>query len=80
MPIGRDKRGDGFAVVGAIYLADTVDDIHRRIGMAQYRWSLYETGQSTPSVETYLKMSALLDASIDELMDTYPPIREEDTP
>lgn len=51
-----------------------------RIGMAQYRWSLYETGQSTPSVETYLKMSALLDASIDELMDTYPPIREEDTP
>ena len=48
--------------------------------MAQYRWSLYETGQSTPSVETYLKMSALLDASIDELMDTYPPIREEDTP
>ena len=51
-----------------------------RIGMAQYRWSLYETGQSTPSVETYLKMSALLDASIDELMDTYPPIREEDPP
>lgn len=36
MPIGRDKRGDGFAVVGAVYLADTVDDIHRRIGIAQY--------------------------------------------
>ena len=37
----------------------------------QGKWSLYENGHVEPSVELYLKISELLEATLDELMAEY---------
>lgn len=47
-------------------------DISASLNIPQCDWSLYETGQRKPSVSVYLKASNLLDASIDDLLKTYP--------
>lgn len=43
-----------------------------KVGITQHKWSLYETGDRLPPVGVYLKMSELLEASIDDLMARYP--------
>ena len=41
------------------------------LGIQQGKWSLYENGHVEPSVELYLKISELLEATLDELMAEY---------
>lgn len=41
------------------------------IGICQYKWSLYETGDRLPPVAVLLRVSEVLDASVDQLLDSY---------
>jgi DNA-binding XRE family transcriptional regulator len=41
------------------------------LGIQQGKWSLYENGHIEPSVETYLKISDYLEATLDELLAQY---------
>lgn len=47
------------------------DDVSRELGIPQCDLSLYENGQRAPRVDFYLKMSSLLDATVDELLAEY---------
>ena len=46
-------------------------DVAQALGMIACDWSQYETGQRSPSVGTYLKISKVLDATVDQLLETY---------
>lgn len=42
------------------------------LGIGPHKWSLYETGGKIPPVQILLRSSELLDATVDQLLDTYP--------
>lgn len=46
-------------------------DLAEELGVTPSNFSLYETGDRRPPVETYLRLSDLLDASVDELIASY---------
>lgn len=46
-------------------------EVASALGIQQGKWSLYENGHIEPSVEMYLKISELLDATLDELLAQY---------
>ena len=48
-------------------------DIAKELGIQPDKWSQYETGSQTPCVETLIKISDLLSATIDDLMAEYIP-------
>ena len=47
------------------------EDLSRETGIPQCDLSLYENGQRAPRVDFYLRMSELLDATVDELLAEY---------
>ena len=55
------------------------EHLSKETGIPQCDLSLYETGQRSPRVEFYLKMSELLDATVDQLLAEYdaPPAKTE---
>lgn len=46
-------------------------EIADALGIRQYKWSLYETGDREPPVKVILQLCELLDATVDQLLATY---------
>ena len=46
-------------------------EIAAELGILQHKWSQYENGHHEPSVEMYLKIGVVLDATLDELVSEY---------
>lgn len=46
-------------------------EIAEALDISQYKWSLYETGDREPPVKLLLRLSELLDATVDELLGKY---------
>lgn len=51
-----------------------VRELAEAVGVGQHKWSLYETGEPLPPVTVLLRVSEVLDASIDQLLDSYAPL------
>lgn len=46
-------------------------ELAEALGIPEYKYSLYETGDRTPPVEVLIKLSELFGVTVDELLDTY---------
>lgn len=46
-------------------------DISEALGIYTSVWSLFETGQRTPSIQTYIQVSELLGVTVDQLLKRY---------
>lgn len=46
-------------------------DVSEALGVHACEWSMYETGQRTPSIQVYIRASELLGATVDQLLERY---------
>jgi len=46
-------------------------EVSEALGIPSYEWSLYETGRRTPLIKQYLRISEVLDATLDQLLAHY---------